>query len=179
MRCSPTPRRRGTPRFDKIILVGGSTRMPMVRDRIMAEFQVEPESYDPDEAVAKGAALYGLKESLQDEVRGILTPTNPEVEAKGGGIDLAAVSEDEMAAALDRIERDLGYTLTGPVRELVNTQIVNVLSKNLGVVARDESGSEVVVTILPRNGEVPAEHAADFGTDNRQPVGRRHPGHGR
>ena len=162
---------KGYARFDKIILVGGSTRMPMVRDRIVAEFQVEPESYDPDEAVAKGAALYGLKESLQDEVRGILTPTNPEVEAKGGGIDLAAVSEDEMAAALDRIERDLGYTLTGPVRELVNTQIVNVLSKNLGVVARDEGGSEVVVTILPRNGEVPAEHAADFGTDTANQSG--------
>ena len=162
---------KGYARFDKIILVGGSTRMPQVRDRIVQEFQVEPESYDPDEAVAKGAALYGLKESLQDEVRGILTPTNPEVEAKGGGIDLAAVSEDEMAAALDRIERDLGYTLTGPVRELVNTQIVNVLSKNLGVVARDEDGKEIVVTILPRNGEVPAEHAADFGTDTANQSG--------
>ena len=162
---------KGYARFDKIILVGGSTRMPQVRDRIVSEFQVEPESYDPDEAVAKGAALYGLKESLQDEVRGILTPTNPDVEAKGGGIDLAAVSEEEMAQALDRIERDLGYTLTGPVRELVNTQIVNVLSKNLGVVARDEDGKEIVVTILPRNDEVPAEHAADFGTDTANQSG--------
>ena len=158
-------RAKGYTRFDKIICVGGSTRMPQVRDRIVAEFGVEPESYDPDEAVAKGAALYGLKESLQDEVRDILTPSNPKAEGKGGGLDLAAVSEAQMAEALDRIERELGYTLTGPVRELVNTRIVNVLSKNLGVVARDEAGKEIVVTILPRNGEVPTEHATDFGTD--------------
>ena len=46
-----------------------------------------------------------------------------------------------MAEALDKIERELGYTLTGPVRELVNTRIVNVLSKSLGVVARDDKGA--------------------------------------
>ena len=162
---------KGYTKFDKIICVGGSTRMPQVRDRIVAEFGIEPESYDPDEAVAKGAALYGLKESLQDEVRDILAPTNPQAEAKGGGLDLAAVTEQQMAEALDKIERELGYTLTGPVRELVNTQIVNVLSKNLGVVARDEKGKEIVVTILPRNGEVPMEHSTDFGTDTANQVG--------
>ncbi len=162
---------KGYTKFDKIILVGGSTRMPQVRDRIVAEFQVEPESYDPDEAVAKGAALYGLKESLQDEVRDILAPSNPKAQGVGGGLDLAAVSEEQMAEALDKIERELGYTLTGPVRELVNTQIVNVLSKNLGVVARDESGKEIVVTILPRNGEVPTESASDFGTDTPNQTG--------
>ena len=70
-----------------------------------------------------------------------------------------------MREALDKIERSLGYTLTGPVRELVNTEIVNVLSKGLGVVAKDETNREIVVTLLPRNGEVPMESASDFGTD--------------
>ncbi len=158
-------RAKGSAAFDKIILVGGATRMPQVRDRIVAEFAAEPESYDPDEAVAKGAALFGLKESLQDEVRDLLVPETPAAEAAGGGLDLAAVSQEQVAEALDKIERELGYTLTGPVRELVNTRIVNVLSKSLGVVARDESGKDVVVTILPRNGEVPMESASDFGTD--------------
>jgi molecular chaperone DnaK len=156
---------KGFEKFDKIILVGGATRMPQVRDRIVAEFSLEPESYDPDEAVAKGAALYGLKESLQDEVRDLLTPETPEAEAPGGGLDLTAVSDEQVAEALDKIERELGYTLTGPVRELVNTQIVNVLSKSLGVVARDDHAKEVVVYILPRNSEVPMELSTDFGTD--------------
>jgi molecular chaperone DnaK (HSP70) len=70
-----------------------------------------------------------------------------------------------VAEALDKIERELGYTLTGPVRELVNTQIVNVLSKSLGVIARDDRGKDVVVYLLPRNGEVPMESSTDFGTD--------------
>jgi molecular chaperone DnaK len=155
---------KGYTKFDKIILVGGATRMPQVRNRLVAEFGMEPESYDPDEAVAKGAALFGLKESLQDEVKEILAPAHVNGDSSGE-IDLAAVSESDMQEALDRIERDLGYTLTGPVRELVNTQIVNVLSKSLGVVAKDEANKEVVVTLLPRNGEVPMESANDFGTD--------------
>ena len=119
--------------------------MPQVRDRIVAEFGMEPEIYDPDEAVAKGAALFGLKESLQDEVKEILAPTVPEAEGQGGVLDLEAVSEKQVAEALDQLERQLGFTLTGPVRELVNTRIVNVLSKGLGVVARDEQNREVLV----------------------------------
>ena len=162
---------KGYDRFDKIILVGGATRMPQVRDRIVAEFAIEPESYDPDEAVAKGAALYGLKESLQDEILEILAPDTPAAAASGGGLDLAAVTDAQMAEALDKIERELGYTLTGQVRELVNTRIVNVLSKSLGVVARDEEGKEVVFYILPRNGEVPAESSNDFGTDAANQAG--------
>ncbi len=158
-------RAKGYARFDKIILVGGATRMPQVRDRLVTEFGVEPESYDPDEAVAKGAALFGLKEALQDEVKDILAPQNPDAEGEHGELDLSAVSEEEVAAALDKIEREIGFTLTGPVRELVNTQIVNVLSKSLGVIARDGEGRDIVVTILPRNGEVPMTHQTDFGTD--------------
>ncbi len=156
---------KGHTRFDKIILVGGATRMPQVRDRVVAEFGIEPESFDPDEAVAKGAALYGLKEALQDEVREILVPSNPNAEGNHGELDLSAVSEAEVAAALDRIEREIGFTLTGPVRELVNTNIVNVLSKSLGVVAKDAAGKDMVVYILPRNSEVPIELQTDFGTD--------------
>ncbi|MBX6315971.1 MAG: Hsp70 family protein, partial [Isosphaeraceae bacterium] len=164
-------RAKGYTRFDKIILVGGATRMPQVHQRLIQEFGMEPEMFDPDEAVAKGAALYGLKESLQDEVKEILLPTNPEAEGEGGVLDLAAVSEEEVAAALDKIERETGFTLTGPVRELVNTQIVNVLSKSLGVVARNDEGKDVVVYLLPRNSEVPLERTSDFGTDQPNQAG--------
>jgi molecular chaperone DnaK (HSP70) len=169
-------RAKGHEAFDKIILVGGATRMPQIRNRLVAEFGLEPEVYDPDEAVAKGAALYGLKESLQDEVQGILAAeaAGGQNEADSNGeaapghrspIDLAEVSEEQVAEALDQLERQLGFTLTGPVRELVNTQIVNVLSKSLGVIARDDQSRDVVVYLLPRNAEVPLERVTDFGTD--------------
>ncbi len=156
---------KGDAHFDKIILVGGATRMPQVRDRIVAEFKLVPEIFDPDEAVAKGAALFGLKESLQDEVKEILVPTVPKAEGQGGRLDLDAVDEAQVTEALDHLEQRLGFTLTGPVRELVNTRIVNVLSKSLGVVARDDRNREVVVYLLPRNGEVPMVQSSDFGTD--------------
>ena len=61
--------KKGYKHFDEIILVGGSTRMPMVARRIKKEFGIEPKLFDPDEAVAKGAAIYGWKLFLQDEVR--------------------------------------------------------------------------------------------------------------
>ena len=162
---------KGQDSFDKVILVGGATRMPQVHARLVAEFGKEPESYDPDEAVAKGAALYGLKESLQDEVMGILSPSVPGASGEGGALDLDAVSESQVSEALDHLEQQLGFTLTGPVRELVNTRIVNVLSKSLGVVAKDSGNKDVVVYLLPRNGEVPMEKSTDFGTDTADQSG--------
>src|SRR5262245_20126254 len=86
-------RDKGYTRFDKIILVGGATRMPQVRSRIVAEFNVEPELFDPDEAVAKGAALYALKESLLDQVQDILSTRTGAIEANGP-VDLSSVSEE-------------------------------------------------------------------------------------
>ncbi|MGH7812515.1 MAG: molecular chaperone DnaK [Candidatus Binataceae bacterium] len=45
-------------RIDAVVLVGGSTRMPMVRERVAAMFGREPLcSLDPEEVVALGAAV--------------------------------------------------------------------------------------------------------------------------
>ncbi|WP_169980419.1 Hsp70 family protein [Tautonia rosea] len=158
---------KGFDSFDSLILVGGATRMPQVHDRLVAEFEIEPISFDPDEAVAKGAALYGFKESIQQQVVNYL----PGAGNESGTFDPSAVSEQEMQEALDKIEQETGFTLTGPVRELVSTQIVNVLSKSLGVIARNDEGLDVVVYLLPRNGEVPMESTQDFGTDQANQAG--------
>jgi molecular chaperone DnaK (HSP70) len=160
-------RAKGHERFDKMILVGGATRMPQVARRLQEEFDQEPELYDPDEAVAKGAALYAFKESIQDHVVARL----PETETAAGAFDPTAVSNEQMQEVLDQIEREVGFTLTGPVRELVQTRVVNVLSKSLGVIARDDEGRDVVVYLLPRNGEVPMDRTADFGTDQPNQAG--------
>jgi molecular chaperone DnaK len=153
-------------RFDKVILGGGATRMPQVRDRLVAELNTEPEIYDPDEAVAKGAALYALKESLLDHVEDFLATRTASGGKPAQAVDMSEVSEEEVAQALDHLEKSLGLTLTGPVRELVATRIVNVLSKSLGVIARNEQSLDVVCYLLPRNSEVPLERMTDFGTDS-------------
>ncbi len=43
--------------IDEVILVGGSSRMPMVKVAVKEKFNKEPKLIDPDLAVAKGAAL--------------------------------------------------------------------------------------------------------------------------
>ena len=45
---------------DDVLLVGGSTRMPMVAARLAAEFGWQPKLHDPELAVAKGAAVFAL-----------------------------------------------------------------------------------------------------------------------
>jgi hypothetical protein len=43
--------------FDEIIFVGGSTRMRQVKEAMKKEFGAEPQIFEPDEAIARGAAM--------------------------------------------------------------------------------------------------------------------------
>ena len=44
--------------IDELLLVGGSTKMPQVARVLKEKYGKEPRSFDPNEAVAKGAAVY-------------------------------------------------------------------------------------------------------------------------
>ncbi len=63
--------------IDRIILVGGSSRIPLVRKSVEELFKKVPDcSINPDEVVARGAALQGG--IVQGDVRGIvLVDVNP------------------------------------------------------------------------------------------------------
>ncbi len=55
--------------FDEFLLVGGSSRMPQVLEAVSSEFKdLEPRLFDPDESVAKGAAIFAWKLALGDEI---------------------------------------------------------------------------------------------------------------
>lgn len=47
-------------KIDEILLVGGSTRMLQVTKALVDKYGIEPKILEPDEAVAKGAAIYAL-----------------------------------------------------------------------------------------------------------------------
>lgn len=73
--------------LDKVILVGGSTRIPAVRDLVSSFFEVEPDtSQHPDEVVALGAVIQGgmLSGAIREMVLLDVTPLSLGIETLGG-----------------------------------------------------------------------------------------------
>lgn len=72
---------KGVTHYDKILLVGGSTFMPQVKKRLEQEFAGIPiESCDPNESVARGAAIYGQNLEAYQKALQIAQETGKKVE---------------------------------------------------------------------------------------------------
>ena len=53
-------------KVDEIILVGGGSRMPQVRQIFIDKYGITPKLYEPDLAIAKGAAIYAMSDKTID-----------------------------------------------------------------------------------------------------------------
>ena len=65
---------KGYKQIDEFLLVGGSSKMPQIKERIDREFGCDAKLSDPDECVAKGAAIYAMNaayaQAIQDYEEG-------------------------------------------------------------------------------------------------------------
>lgn len=154
-------KKKGYWNFDEIIMVGGATRMPQIASRISKEFSMKPRMFDPDEAVAKGAAIYGMKLSINDGMR-------KRVEEKTGKKikKLPDAKNPEMASVLEEVEQlvadDTGFSLADV--KMAQVKIKNVTSKSFGIIAFDSNDEEVVFNLLLKNTDVPSHITKPFGT---------------
>lgn len=146
--------------LDDILLVGGSSRMPQVVDRLRSEFSCEPKIYDPDEAVAKGAAIIGNRIRLRKLVDEKLN-SDP---ARKTELSLDTASETEKRKAYLEVAEDYGYTLETVQSSM--RRISNVASKSFGIIAifGENDDNERISNIIYRNTKLPAEAKDVFYT---------------
>ncbi|QXJ20425.1 Hsp70 family protein [Actinomadura graeca] len=131
---------KGVDDYDDLVLVGGSTKMPVVAARLETELGLAPRLQDPDLAVAKGAALYAFEETYRRLVR-----------------EGAAERAEEMAnrAGLSAEQQ----------KQIAGRQIKTVASHAFGIVVVDrDSGAEHVAHLVHANDALPAAKTEDFFT---------------
>jgi molecular chaperone DnaK len=122
--------------INKVLLVGGMTRMPMVREMV-ASLSAVPlvDDVNPDEAVAVGAAIQGILSLLKEEEttgeQTVSENTRQQFSSRDGGL----------------------------------IQVTNITSHTLGVVLWDEAHlEEYVFPMIRKMTAIPATMRNSFGT---------------
>lgn len=146
-------RKVGNRKIDRILLVGGSSRMPMVKTRVDAEFSVPSDIHDPDECVAKGAAIWAVKRKIDNLAQQVGYNTQT---GEGNQAAFSQALEKEIQTVRNR-DFYLGLPGKGGV---------NVSSHTYGLLAID-NGIEIVAPLLTKNTEIPFVYESgqrQFGT---------------
>lgn len=152
-------RARGYGTVDRLLLVGGSTFMPQVAEAVQKRFPIEVRQFDPNQAVAKGAAIYGFKCHLDEQIRIRVAEATG---ADAGAVDLDAVDAGVLEGAQKEVAATHGLSLPG-VQELLKRKMIDITSKSFGIVVMDDD-RERVANLIQRDEPVPAKVTKQFGT---------------
>ena len=158
--CLDEAARRGVAQVDRVLLVGGSSRMPAVAELLRRELHLDPQLHDPELAVARGAAIYGEKTELERMVAADLRSR--------GRLRDGAPLDDALPADLDaacrRVADAFGVALT-QVRRAVEIRVDTVVSRGFGVLAVNaQLGRLEVSWLVHRNDRLPIRTSRSFGT---------------
>jgi len=156
---------------DEILLVGGSTLMPQIKEAIVAKYGIEPRSHDPSEAVAKGAALYAawyyieMRKKIKCGICGRALSEcscDPNAPAEKG-VDSAEQQEAEKYRTELNVDTLL---LSGGSRP---RKTITATTKSYGIAVQDptDHSRERIKNLILKNTSMPDdvfEAPGDFGT---------------
>lgn len=150
-----TAEKQGYPisRIDKVLLVGGSSRMPQVAAMIERDYHVTPVLADPDEAVAKGAAVYASNEKAYNDFIAD--------EAAKSGKSVEEIKEENLVTG--EMDKKFALSTGGAVSGALKINITNVLSRTYGleVICNDRP---MISNMLMINDKLPATRTQTFYT---------------
>jgi len=148
-------------KIDKVLLVGGSSRMPQVAAMIERDYHVTPILADPDEAVAKGAAVYASNEKAYNDF--------VQDEAVKAGKTVEEVKEENLLTG--ELDKKFAISAGGSAGSALKLNITNVLSRTYGIVAL-QNGKPVICNMLMINDQLPSTKTQRFYTaeDNQDAV---------
>lgn len=141
--------------LDKILLVGGSSRMPQVAEMLKRDYGVMPILADPDEAVAKGAAIYAGNEKAYNDFVSI--------EAAKSGKTVEQIKEENLRSG--EMDRKFALSSNASLGMCKRLNINNVLSRTYGVEVRDRyEKKDGISNLLYINSSLPVTKAEKYQT---------------
>ncbi|MCI0437752.1 MAG: Hsp70 family protein [Chloroflexi bacterium] len=158
-----TAKNKGYANVSKILLVGGSSYMPQVARRLNEEIGIPMELVEPEQSVAKGAAIYAANRQIQDLY-------NEAIQLLfGPGATPEKLTGDQKAQASAQARKRLPGTTQEGFEEALSKKIINVCSKTFGVIVQRAPGELEIYYLIKKDSRVPAEVAETFGTvENNQ-----------
>jgi molecular chaperone DnaK len=125
--------------INAFLLVGGSSKMPAVTERVRKEYPWDTRLADPDLAVAKGAALYAAGQTVRIvDAEATDAAASDSSGTEGSGRSRLLPAGPPSADAIAAVSEDTGLD-PEVVEKLASKTIVNMLPKAVGIkVAHDK-----------------------------------------